>query len=389
MAKKPKVPEHENLERWMVSYADFMTLLFALFVVLYAFAMSSKNEASAMVKGLMDSFSQMGLISATNGFADDNKIIATEYLTTALASSNIVNPSIIQPEVKGGGGMLDMGRPRDNSIGIKSSETTGEESRSDVEDSIDAEVGSYEMGAPFDSIRDEINRALEDLEAQGLVTVTKEENWITIELNDALIFAPESASLLNRARPVLERIGEILRPLSNYIRVRGYTDNEPVHDEVYASNWDLSAARSISVIESLIKADVDPHRLGLEAYAQYAPFVSNSTETGKARNRCVVIAVSKYALRAKKLMVMPDEEIDVSGTSTVKKQDVENLEVVRTNDGRLVVYDRSQGTDFLMIQPKKEQNKIVEPQIDVSNAADIGSTMDTQPTKDQSEQNNN
>lgn len=99
MAKKPKIPEHENMERWMVSYADFMTLLFALFVVLYGFAMNSKNEANAMVQGLMDSFSQMGLISTTTGFADGKKIIATEFLTTALASSTVANPSLIQPEI--------------------------------------------------------------------------------------------------------------------------------------------------------------------------------------------------------------------------------------------------------------------------------------------------
>lgn len=362
MAKKPKIPEHENMERWMVSYADFMTLLFALFVVLYGFAMNSKNEANAMVQGLMDSFSQMGLISTTTGFADDKKIIATEFLTTALASSTVANPSLIQPESKGGGGMLDMGRPKDNSVGLKSSEVSGEESRSDVEESIKSEPGNYQMGAPFDTIRDDINRSLEDLESKGMVTVTKQENWITIELNDALVFAPYSASVLNRAQPILARIGEILKPLSNYIRVRGYTDNELVHDEVYANNWYLSATRSISVIDALAKAGIDPHRMAIEAYAQYAPFVSNSTAKGRSRNRCVVIAVSKYAFKPKKLLVLPDDEVDVSGANGVKKKDLENLEVMRTNDGRLVVYTR-EGQEALKQKEAEKKANEATPQV--------------------------
>ena len=69
MAKKPKVPEHENLERWMVSYADLLTLLFALFVILYGFAMSAQTEVKSIVQGLVQSFADMGFVTARPGSA--------------------------------------------------------------------------------------------------------------------------------------------------------------------------------------------------------------------------------------------------------------------------------------------------------------------------------
>ncbi len=336
MAKKPKIPEHENAERWMVSYADFMTLLFALFVVLYGFAMSEKSAASAMVQGLMESFSQTGLISSSSGFADDKKIIATEFLTQAMAAAAISNPSILQSEVLGGGGLLDVGNTSSKPEVQKNGEdsSNADSNKTDVEDSAENTEGEYQMGAPFDSIMDEINASFEDLVSKGIVTLTKQENWITIELNNALVFAPDSASVLNRAKPVLQKISEILSPLSNYVRVRGYTDNRMVHDEVYRSNWELSAARAISVINELENSGINPQRLALEGYGQYAPFVSNSTAKGRSKNRSVVIAISKYALSPKKLLVLSDDEIND------ENKRIDGIEFYRTNDGRLRIVNK-------------------------------------------------
>ena len=157
-----------------------------------------------------------------------------------------------------------------------------------------------------------------------------------------------------------------------------------MHDEVYANNWYLSAARSISVIDALAKTGIDPHRMAIEAYAQYAPFVSNSTNKGRSRNRCVVIAVSKYAFKPKKLLVLPDDEVDVSGANGVNKKDLENLEVMRTNDGRLVVYTR-EGQEAL--KQKEAEKKANEATPQVENEVEAPSATSTKTDATSAESN--
>ena len=116
-----------------------------------------------------------------------------------------------------------------------------------------------------------------------------------------------------------------------------------VKNEVYRSNWELSAARSISVIEDMAVNGIDPHRLGVEAYGQFAPFVSNSTERGRARNRCVTVAISKYAMRPAKLEVLPDL-VDTSpgAREQLSPRDLEDLEIIRMPDGRIKVFSRQE-----------------------------------------------
>lgn len=343
MAKK-KVPEHEGgAERWMVSYADFMTLLFALFVVLYGFAMSAQTEASAMVQGLIDSFTKMGIIESSKQYADGAKMISDPTYSPIQAASMIVNPNALKSEAPGGGGYMDFGRPKsETSIGQQSTDVERPKDGTDVDDVLAYSLGENQMGAPLDSVREDIGKSLEDLKEAGLVSVSQSQNWLSIELKDALVFAPYSASVLNKAKPVLQKIAEILKPISNYVRVRGYTDNTIVKDEVYKSNWELSSARSISVIQELVQYDIDSRRLGVEAFAQFAPFVSNTTEKGRSRNRCVVIAISKYAMKPRKLEIIPEDlQIDSEASEQIPEKDLNDMEVVRLPDGRLKIYSRA------------------------------------------------
>lgn len=347
MARKKKVAAPENAERWMVSYADFMTLLFAVFVVLYGFAMSARNDFSAMVQGLMDSFTQVGFVNDKAEAPGQAEIIITQLMSEnpVEATVNLTTPDIkpIHADNPGGGGMIEYGASQDSPIKKESDRDDNNGNGAEASDAISSTSGENIMGAPLDSVREDISNALEELESEGLVIVSQNQNWLTIDLNDALIFAPESASILNRARPVLEKISDILKNISNYIRVRGYTDNSLVKNEVYRSNWELSAARSISVIEDMAVNGIDPHRLGVEAYGQFAPFVSNSTERGRARNRCVTVAVSKYAMRPVKLEVLPDL-VDTSpgAREQLSPRDLEDLEIIRMPDGRIKVFSRQE-----------------------------------------------
>ena len=336
---KKKAPAHENLERWMVSYADFLTLMFAVFVVLYSFAMTKQSEAQSMVKGLVQSFSEIGMISSTPGvialpgpLAQSSAAQASE---AAQASSERVNAP-----VQGGGGVMSFGLtapPSDAVISSEDAAAAGERERAEEieagtpdQDSKNLQAeggltpggqaeqveaggqnaeavessGQAQTGEPFDAIERSISSTIEEMGLDNAVIVEKDNRWLTINIGSALLFAEDSAAVLNSARPVIAQIASVLRSINNYVRVRGYTDNTFVTDSVYRNNWELSADRAIAVLEELERFGVAPDRLAAEAYSQYAPFYSNSTRAGRAQNRRVVIAISRNAVARDELQVL-------------------------------------------------------------------------------------
>ena len=332
MAKK-KVEPPENHERWLVSYADFMTLLFALFVVLYGFAMSKQTEVKALVQGLIKRFTERGFVTARPGStvlggnlgiqssSDDSGISA--------ASPNQVI-TIVQAPTQGGGGMLDTGQPpTQQPLPTKTSETEIKEQLP-----LDSST-SNSSGAPFESLEKEFNQSLEELVNAGLINIKSDENWLTIELSSGLIFPSGSATILLKAKPILKQIAKTLAPLKNYVRVRGYTDNIHIGNELYASNWELSAYRAISVLNSLSGDGIPSAQLAIEAYGEFSPFASNSTERGREVNRKVVIAVSRFAYTPKTLPVIVDETANQPGTSAKKPEaSLDNYDVIQLPDGR-------------------------------------------------------
>ncbi|MCH8538262.1 MAG: OmpA family protein, partial [Alkalimonas sp.] len=184
---------------------------------------------------------------------------------------------------------------------------------------------------PLSSLEEELNQALAHLMEQGLAKVEQDDNWLTIELNSGLLFPSGSATATISARTVLDQIADIIVPINNFIRVRGYTDNIPINNEIFASNWELSVARSTSVLRLLEGLAVAPQRMAIEGYGEHYPIADNTTPEGRAENRRVVIAISKYGYRA------DEASIDMEDVPTIPPEVIQQLENITQDDGSIQV----------------------------------------------------
>ncbi|PKM31559.1 MAG: flagellar motor protein MotD [Gammaproteobacteria bacterium HGW-Gammaproteobacteria-11] len=234
--------EHENHERWLVSYADFITLLFAFFVVMYS--ISSVNEGKYKV--LSDT-----LVGAFN------------------TPQRSIEPIQIGDQI-----------PR----GINLSDAPGT-SGGDA---------SGDGGDALADITSAMQAAFGDLIQAGDIELRGNELWIEIELNSSLLFPSGDALPLNQAFDLVERIANILSPYDNPIHVEGFTDNVPINSRAYPTNWELSAARAASVVRMLNTGGVDPGRLAAVGYGEFRPISDNTTAAGRRANRRVVLLVSRY-----------------------------------------------------------------------------------------------
>ncbi|MBI5861636.1 MAG: flagellar motor protein MotD [Rhodocyclales bacterium] len=236
--------EHENHERWLVSYADFITLLFAFFVVMYA--ISSINEGKYRV--MSDS-----IVSAFRNVPG-----------TTAGAMVAVSPEAPAPTA------IPIHR---NPARIKTDQT---------------QVAKKEH---LRSLAKELNQALAPLMAEGKVTVTEGALGITVDINASVLFAPGEARLGLEAVRALGAVGRVLGTTDLPIAVSGHTDNIPISTPQFPSNWELSAARAASVVRLFIDTDVDPRRLTAIGYADQRPVADNATQDGRQRNRRVAITI--------------------------------------------------------------------------------------------------
>ncbi|WP_278370364.1 OmpA/MotB family protein, partial [Pseudoalteromonas lipolytica] len=152
------------------------------------------------------------------------------------------------------------------------------------------------LGKPLDSLLTKLQSALIDEIRDGEASLELHQDWLIIELSSGMLFSSGSAVAQQRAKEVVALVKEIIAPVDNYIRVRGYTDNEGIRNEMFRSNWELSVARATSILVELESLGINPARMAIEGYGQYSPFASNDTAQGRAENRKVVVALSKYGL---------------------------------------------------------------------------------------------
>ena len=249
MSRKKKAQEHVNHERWLISYGDFITLLFALFVVLFASSQVDKRKTMAVAQAIQVAFQQLGVFSSSRGQASVDKI-------RLLANAN-ANP---EPATTGNNPNLLHG-------------------------------ATYRKGE-LEGIRVTLGQILAPESALHEVHLRLTRDGLVISLQEIGFFDSGSAVMKPGAMPVLRKIASVLSPASENIRVEGHTDNVPIHNSRFASNWELSTARATEVLNLMItRFGLTPFRLSAAGYAQYHPAASNVTARGRLLNRRVDIVV--------------------------------------------------------------------------------------------------
>lgn len=237
MARKKKHPEHVNMERWLISYADFITLLFILFIVLY-------------------SFSQIDL----KKFKQVSASLAAEF----------------------GGGAGGGGNPVMEFPGQGHGAPT-EKSLSEIEDEA------------LSNIAQQVSAYAVEKGISSNISFRSDERGLYISITGTVLFPEAGANLTPQAKDFINIIFQRLKEMPNYILIEGHTDNRPlVNSREFPSNWELSSARSIRLIRYLIEEyKLDPERLSSAAYGEYKPLVPNDTPENMAKNRRVEIIILK------------------------------------------------------------------------------------------------
>jgi len=240
MSKKKKHPEHVNHERWLVSYADFITLLFAFFVVLFASSQADKKKESQLSSAMQSAFKPLGVFEAHS---------KTPPLTTGASAASGESP-------------IALPAPATHTESAEETEQHLNKLRAEQIASGGIPPGSVTM----------------HVTAEGLV----------ISLHEAGFFASGSAEVRTASIPTLTRLAETL-PVGP-LRIEGHTDNVPIHTRQYATNWELSTARATAIARLLLESGhIDPANVAAAGYAEYHPTAPNTTEAGRAQNRRVDI----------------------------------------------------------------------------------------------------
>lgn len=234
MARRKPHEEHANHEAWAIPYGDLVTLLLAFFVVMYS--ISTVNEGKYRV-----------VSSSLNAAFRGQPQAPLPQVGQAPATGPVTVPTQDAAE--------------------------------------DARRQALQQLAQLAS------NAMSPLIAQGLVDVQVGDGFVEIAIRSDILFASGSAQLATESQPVIRQLADVLRMFPNSIQVKGHTDNVPIAKGSYPSNWELSAARSASVVHMLVEGGIDPRRLAVVAYGEFRPVLPNTTPDGRNANRRVVLTI--------------------------------------------------------------------------------------------------
>jgi chemotaxis protein MotB len=252
MARRKPHADQENHERWLVSYADFITLMFAFFVVMFATSQTDKAKAQQVSESVKQALENGGV-----------KAVVHEILGGTVDDTGKGNA-----QMRGPGGA-----------------TKAEKEPSSVPAEL---VPSLQY----------LSKELEAEIKQGKVEVHLEPRGLVVSLRQAAFFPSGGDAIAAETYPTVGKIARLIRATHNPIRLEGHTDSVPIHTARFDSNWDLSAARAIAMLKLLVdQFEIPRDRLAIGGYAETSPVDTNDTPEGRAHNRRVdIVIVNQLAL---------------------------------------------------------------------------------------------
>lgn len=238
---------NDYINRWVISYADFVTMLLALFMVLFA----TNSLGDAKMKDVNNSIQKVFAVNVIN----ESKVLSNE------SENNSVKTKPIAEEKK-----VDLLENTANTI-------------------LDGGDGILDGQKIIDILN-------ENIDIETTVKILKNDRGIVIRLNETMLFDPGSAIIKSQAKNTLDKISLSLAKFGNPILIEGHTDSMPISSEKYPSNWELSTARATNIIKYLTDMHkFPPSRLSAVGYGEYMPIAENTSPQGRAKNRRVDIIV--------------------------------------------------------------------------------------------------
>jgi chemotaxis protein MotB len=245
--------DEQETARWLISYADLMTLLFAFFVVLYSISQVNAGKYKDLSEALEGAFDVP---------RRSHEIIPIGEINRSLQP--ITGDNVEQPELN-----------------------------TDKEENAKIDSENFSTSESFKELENGLEKSLGDLIDQELAEIKSDANWINIVLKSALLFPSGSDSLNLESDALMEEVTKHLNTNLQLILVHGHTDNIPINTEQFPSNWELSSARAVAVVRKLQNLSVQPNRLSVEGHGEFRPIADNTTLEGRAENRRVVISISR------------------------------------------------------------------------------------------------
>jgi chemotaxis protein MotB len=246
MARRPRRQDEENHERWLISYADFITLLFALFVVLYALSKVDEEKYKTFGNSLNFAFGS-SILPGKPGIEDAAQAVPSEQETLLKALVEKRNARLAEQQRK--------------------------------------------HNEQMQALVKNLNQVMAPLLKNEQVNVTQTPRGVVVDINASALFEPGEAALQRGAARTLGAVAKVLESGTEAIEVEGHTDDIPIFTPVFPSNWELSSARASSVVRLFIDQGVVAERLRAVGLASYQPIGTNETPEGRSRNRRVSVII--------------------------------------------------------------------------------------------------
>ncbi|MBL4761856.1 MAG: flagellar motor protein MotD [Gammaproteobacteria bacterium] len=276
MRRKKHHEEPENHERWLVSYADFITLLFAFFVVMYSVSSVNVGKYRVVSDALKAEFGEREISE------QDIIEMYEKQGSSTLDPFSSVKP-LTSPDA------FDVNNP---AFGDILNDPDGGRASSFDKATVDALIKQQQEAPPTmdeiaDTIEDEVATWIED----DSIAVRRSASWVEVELKSSALFSSGSSVLSPFSLSPLEKIIAIAAKLDNPIHVEGFTDDQPISTDKFPSNWELSAARAASVVRLFVEYGVEPSRMSAVGYGEFRPLSNEQTEEARNLNRRVSLVI--------------------------------------------------------------------------------------------------